>query len=117
MSTRNSLAATAASNRTPSRIGLRIWLVVSQLATVALFLPWFVAAMMSFMAFDAGVSTSAVVFVVAVWMYPLLPLVCIILAWVAFNKERNRLAAILSGVPLLPWVILGFLGLLLSLSR
>jgi len=109
MTTPNSHAATATSHESARRRRFRIWLVVSQLGTIALLVPWLGVAMMSFMAFDAGVQAAAVAFVVGMWLYPLLALICIILAWVAFSKGRNRLAAILSGVPLVPPVILGLL--------
>lgn len=49
------------------------------------------------MAFDSGESPEAWAFVLAVWAYPLIPLVLATGAWVAFALRRNRLAAVLSG--------------------
>ena len=54
------------------------------------------------MAFDTGESPEAWAFVLAVWAYPLFPLVMAIGAWIAFVFRRNWLAAILSGLTFAP---------------
>jgi uncharacterized BrkB/YihY/UPF0761 family membrane protein len=88
-----------------------IWLIVSQLIAVATLLFWVIAAGLSVMAFDEGSSPEAWRFVIAVWAYPLFPLVMAIGAWVAFAFRKNRLAAILSGLTFVP------AGLLYLLAR
>ena len=79
-----------------------IWLIVSQLIAVATLLFWVLVAGLSVMAFDEGPSPEAWRFVIAVWAYPLFPLVMAIGAWIAFAFRKNRLAAILSGLSFLP---------------
>ena len=58
------------------------------------------------MAFDTGESPEAWAFVLAVWAYPLFPLVMVIGAWIAFARRKNWLAAILSGLAFTPPVLL-----------
>ncbi|MGB5732910.1 MAG: hypothetical protein WBM40_00500 [Thiohalocapsa sp.] len=109
MTTLTSNTASLQPSSSTGRTLLRIWLVVSQLVTLAALGPWIGAAAMSFMAFDTGIHGSAVIFVVVMWTYPVLALVCVIAAWVAFKKQWNRLAAVLSGLPLIPPLILWLL--------
>ena len=92
------------------RIGTLIWLIVSQLMAVASLWLWALVAGLSVMAFDEGPSREAWTLVLAVWAYPLFPLLVAIAAWIAFAFRRNRLAAILSGVTFLPPALL-FLAL------
>jgi hypothetical protein len=88
------------------RTGLGIWLIVSQLLAVGSLLIWALMAGLSVMAFDTGQSPEAWAFVLAVWAYPLFPLLMAIGAWVAFAFRKNRLAAILSGLTFAPPVLL-----------
>ena len=90
----------------PKRTGLLIWLIVSQLLAVASLFFWLVMAGLSVMAFDSGVTQEAWNVVIAVWLYPIFPLVMIIGAWIAYAKRRNRLAAILSGLSFIPPALL-----------
>jgi hypothetical protein len=90
----------------PSRKGLVIWLIISQLLTVASLFIWLLAAGLSVMAFDSGVTQEAWNVVIAVWAYPLFPLALVIGAWIAFARRKNRLAAILSGISFLPPFVL-----------
>ncbi len=94
------------------RTGLLIWMIVSQLLAVGSLLFWALAAGLSVMAFDEGVSPEAWAFVLAVWAYPLFPLLMAIGAWVAFAFRKNRLAAVLTGLtfapPLLLYLFLAF---------
>ena len=83
-----------------------IWLIISQLMALASLLFWVVVAGLSVMAFDEGQSPEAWTFVLAVWAYPLFPLVMAIGAWIAFAFRQNRLAAILSGLAFAPPVLL-----------
>jgi len=83
-----------------------IWLIVSQLMALASLLFWALVAGLSVMAFDEGPSPEAWTFVLAVWAYPLFPLVMAIGAWIAFAFRKNRPAAILSGLSFAPPVLL-----------
>jgi len=83
-----------------------IWLIVSQLMALASLLFWALVAGLSVMAFDEGQSPEAWTFVLAVWAYPLFPLVMAIGAWIAFAFRKNRTAAILSGLSFAPPVLL-----------
>jgi hypothetical protein len=75
-----------------------IWLIVSQLMALVSLLFWVVVAGLSVMAADSGSSPEVLTFILAVWAYPLFPLVMAIGAWIAFAFRKNRLAAILSGL-------------------
>ena len=79
-----------------------IWLIVSQLIALATLTFWVLVAGLSVMAFDEGSSPEAWRFVIAVWAYPLFPLVMAIGAWISFAFRKNRLAAILSGLSFVP---------------
>ena len=98
------------------RTGFLIWMIVSQLLAVGSLLFWALAAGLSVMAFDEGVSPEAWAFVLAVWAYPLFPLLMAIAAWVAFAFRKNRLAAVLTGLtfapPVLLYLVLRFANLL-----
>ena len=105
----SSLEASVSTNQRSRRTGLMVWLVMSQVATLVALVPWLGAALMSFMAFDAGVQPGAVAFVLGMWIYPLLALLCIILAWKFYRAQKDKLAAFLSGLPVLPPMLLGIL--------
>jgi len=90
----------------PKRTGLLIWLIVSQLLAVASLFFWLLMAGLSVMAFDSGVTQEAWNVVIAVWLYPIFPLVMIIGAWIAYARRKNRLAAILSGLSFIPPALL-----------
>ena len=83
-----------------------IWLIVSQLMASGSLWFWVVVAGLSVMAFDTGQSPEAWAFALAVWAYPLFPLVMAIGAWIAFAFRKNWLAAILSGLAFAPPVLL-----------
>jgi uncharacterized BrkB/YihY/UPF0761 family membrane protein len=87
-------------------IATLIWLIVSQLMALASLLFWVIVAGLSVMAFDEGQSPGAWVFVLAIWTYPLFPLVMAIGAWIAFAFRKNRTAVILSGLSFAPPVLL-----------
>lgn len=88
--------------KTNARTGLLIWMIFSQLLTVGSLFIWLLMAGLSVMAFDSGVTQEAWTFVIAVWAYPLFPILMVIGAWVAYVRRRNILAAILSGISFLP---------------
>jgi hypothetical protein len=89
-----------------SRRPILLWLIVSQLLAVASLFFWLVAAGLSVMAFDAGVTQEAWNFVIAVWAYPIWPIGFAIAAWVAYASRRDRLAGILTTLTFLPVLIL-----------
>ena len=90
----------------PKRTGLVIWMIVSQILAALSLVPWLLMAGLSVMAFDSGVTTEAWTFVLLVWAYPILPLILVIAAWIAFAKRKNALAAILSGLTFAPIALL-----------
>jgi len=99
------------------RTGLLIWLIVSQLLAVGSLLIWALMAGLSVMAFDSGVSPEAWAIVIAVWAYPLFPLLMAVGAWTAFAFRKTRLAAILSGLTFAPPILFYlFLWIVTTLS-
>jgi hypothetical protein len=84
------------------RTCLIIWLIVSQLLAVGSLFFWALLAGLSVMAFDSGNTPEAWRLVIAVWAYPLFPLLMAIGAWVAFAFRKNRLAAVLTGLTFAP---------------
>jgi hypothetical protein len=65
------------------------------------------------MAFDSGVTPEAWTFVIAIWSYPIFPLAMVIGAWIAYARQKNRLAAILSGISFAPpFLLYAFLGIM-----
>ena len=91
------------------------WLIITQvLAALSLF-PWLIMAGLSVLAFDSGYGLSAVLFVAAIWLYPLLPLGCAVRAWWLYRHGKQRSAVIASSIPLLvvlPLVLYGVWALL-----
>jgi hypothetical protein len=85
-----------------SRRPIRIWLIISQLLALASLLFWLVAAGLSVMAFDSGVTQQAWNFVIAVWAYPIWPIGFAIAAWVAYARKKDKLAGVLSALTFLP---------------
>ena len=86
----------------PKRTGLLIWMILSQLLALGSLVIWLLVAGLSVMAFDSGVSREAWTFVIAVWSYPIIPLILIIIAWIAYVKRKNVLAGVLSGLSFAP---------------
>ena len=86
----------------PKRVGLTVWMILSQLLAVASLIPWLLMAGLSVMAFDSGVTAEAWAIVIAVWSYPILPILLVIAAWIAYARRRNVLAAVLSGFSFAP---------------
>ena len=100
----------------PPRTGLVIWMVASQILTLLSLIIWLFMAGISVMAFDSGVSTEAWTIVIAVWSYPIIPLVLVIGSWIAFVRRKNKLAAILSGLSFAPPILLFLVVLIFNLS-
>jgi hypothetical protein len=83
-----------------------IWLLVSQLLALASLLFWLVAAGLSVMAFDSGVTQAAWTFVLAVWAYPIWPIAFAIAAWIAYARKKDRTAGLLTTLTFLPVLLL-----------
>jgi hypothetical protein len=86
----------------PKRTGLLIWMIVSQLLALGSLVIWLLMAGLSVMAFDSGESPQAWTFVIAVWSYPIIPLILVVTAWIAYAKRKNVLAGVLSGLSFAP---------------
>ena len=87
------------------RTGLLIWMIVSQILTLLSLVIWLIVAGLSVMAFDSCVSAEAWAFVIAVWSYPIIPIVLVIGAWIAYARRKNKLAAMLSGLSFAPPIL------------
>jgi hypothetical protein len=83
------------------RRGIVAWLAVSQLLAVVALVPWVVIAGLSVMAFDTGISATAVALVLPLWLYPLAVLACGVSSWLLFRRGRGRAAAVVTSLPLL----------------
>jgi uncharacterized membrane protein len=93
-------------NTSLKRRPILIWLIISQiLALLSLFF-WLLVVGLSVMAFDEGSTPQAWAFVIAVWSYPIWPILFTIAAWVAYARTRDRLAGILTTFTFLPVLIL-----------
>jgi len=90
----------------PSRKPILIWLIVSQVLALASLVVWLLMAGLSVMAFDSGVTQEAWNFVIAVWAYPIWPIVFTIAAWIAYARKKDRLAAVLTTLTFLPVLVL-----------
>ena len=89
-----------------SRKPILIWLIASQLLALASLVFWLFAAGISVMSFDSGVTQEAWNFVIAVWAYPIWPIVFTIAAWIAYARKKDRLAAVLTTLTFLPVLVL-----------
>ncbi len=97
----------------PRSKGLLIWLILSQILAIALLVIWLgvggVAALgISAMAFDAGETPQAWAFVIALWCWPLIPIMTAIGAWIAYARRKNTSSAVLSAltlvIPIVPFI-------------
>lgn len=89
-----------------SRKPILIWLIISQVLALASLFFWLLMAGLSVMAFDSGVTTQAWTFVIAVWSYPIWPIVFAIAAWISYKRKKDKLAGILTTFTFLPVLIL-----------
>ena len=85
---------------------LLAWMILSQLLMAASLVLWLLFAGLSVMAFDSGATREAWTFVLAVWAYPVIPILLVVGAWIAFVRRKDALAAILSGLSFVPPVVL-----------
>lgn len=90
----------------PSRKPILIWLIVSQVLALASLVVWLLMVGLSVMSFDSGVTQEAWNFVIAVWLYPIWPIVFTITAWIAYWRKKDKLAGILTLLTFLPILVL-----------
>ena len=90
----------------PSRRPILIWLIISQVLALASLVVWLLMAGLSVMAFDSGVTQEAWNFVIAVWLYPIWPILFAIASWVAYWRRRDKLAGVLTTFTFLPILVL-----------
>lgn len=93
-------------SKSTARRATLIWLIVSQLLALASLFFWLFAAGISVMAFDSGATPEAWAFVIAVWSYPIWPIIFTIAAWMAYARKKDRLAGVLTTLTFLPVLIL-----------
>ena len=98
------------------RTGLMIWMIVSQFMMLGTLAIWLVVAGFSVMAFDAGVTPEAWAVVLIVWSYPILPIILIIAAWIAYAKYKAGLAVILSSLSFAPPILCVLLVVIADLA-
>ena len=61
---------------------------------------------LSVMTFDSGVTPDAWNFVIAVWLYPIWPIVFAVAAWLAYARKKDKLAGVLTTLTFLPILVL-----------
>lgn len=61
---------------------------------------------LSVMAFDSDVTQEAWNFVIAVWLYPIWPIVFAVAARVAYARKKDKLAGVLTTLTFLPILVL-----------
>jgi hypothetical protein len=93
-------------SKSTARRPILIWLIVSQLLALTTLFFWLFAAGISVMAFDSGVTPEAWTFVIALWSYPIWPIIFTIAAWIAYAPKKDRLAGVLTTLTFLPVLIL-----------
>ena len=90
----------------PSRKPILIWLVISQVLALASLVVWLLMAGLSVMAFDSGVTQEAWNLVIAVWLYPIWPIVFAVASWIAYWRKKDKLAGVLTTFTFLPILVL-----------
>lgn len=98
--------STALEPKPAARRSILIWLIVSQVLALASLVFWLFAAGISVMAFDSGVTPEAWTIVIAVWSYPIWPIIFTIASWIAYARKKDRLAAVLTTLTFLPVLVL-----------
>jgi hypothetical protein len=80
-------------------------MILSQVLMLASLLIWLPVAGLSVMAFDSGQSVEAWAIVILAWSYPIVPIILIIGAWIAYAKYKNAPAAVLAGLSFAPPIL------------
>ena len=81
--------------------GTKLILIVLLVCELLALVPWAVFSALSFMGFDAGFSWMVVVVMAPVWIYPVLVLVCSIVAFSLNGKGRSSAAVWTMLVPVI----------------
>lgn len=89
-------------------IGLLIWMIISQLFAVATIIWWLSAVLSPDMIFAGYLGGFLFIFL----FYPIYPIVMIIGAWISYSRQKNWLAAVLSGLSIAPNVVLPLISFL-----
>lgn len=74
------------------------WLLVSQALTVLSLLPWVLVFALSVL--GGGGAAWAMPVLALIWAYPLLVLLCMVMAWRAYRRGNGARAMILTTLPL-----------------
>ncbi|GGD79751.1 hypothetical protein [Paenibacillus nasutitermitis] len=82
---------------------MKTFLISTQILYLLCTVPWLLIWGVSFMGFDQGISFFNVALVILIGVYPLVVVVCSIIAWV-LRKRRQRMSVIVNLVPML-WVL------------
>jgi len=85
----------------------KLVLIVAQFVYVLFLAVWLFFSLVSIMMFDAPGSeenTGLILLFMMIWMYPLGLIAGIVGSWLAYRKEKLRLAMMLNAIPLL-WVL------------
>jgi hypothetical protein len=87
----------------PTRIKPRrlviIWLVISQALAIGSLIPWLAYAIYTYAALYNGISTIwEVIFVSFTFAYPIIVIVCAILAWLLYRAYKDRQALIVTSL-------------------
>jgi hypothetical protein len=91
-----------------------VYILCVQLFQLISLLFWGMIIPNTILVFAQGFSWDQLMFVLPVWSYPVLPLVCAYPAWGAYATHKIRRAVIIASVPLLvaiPFVALLYSGL------
>lgn len=86
---------------------VKLGLIILQCVYVLFLAVWLFFALVSIMMFDAPGSeenTGLVLLFVMIWLCPLGLIASVVGSWLAYRKEKLRLAMVLNGIPLL-WVL------------
>jgi hypothetical protein len=85
--------------RIKPRWTVAVWLAISQLLAVGSLIPWLAYAYLSFWAISSGgSSTWEVIFAGFTFAYPIVVMVCAILAWKLYRTHKDRQALIVTSV-------------------
>lgn len=83
-------------------IGLLIWMIISQLIVATSIIEWFSLVTDPVMIFAGYLGVGRFLLLI---FYPIYPIVMIIGAWISYIRQKNWLAAVLSGLSIAPNVI------------
>ena len=89
-------------------------MIVAQVLVVLSLIPWLLLAMVAPMAMDSGDERWAWTFILTVWSYGPLAILCLVAGWVFQRQRRERAAVIASLLPLTlvaALLLASFLGL------